>query len=180
MLNDAAPPGKEVKYARPERERRFLLRRPPDGIVAATRITDRYLPGTRLRLRRAESLSPDGETESVIFKLTQKVPAPEGTPGLITTIYLDAAEHAVLERLPAASLTKIRLSSPPLGVDVFEGALQGLVIGEVEFDDDEALQRFAPPPTVVAEITADHRLTGGRLASTTTAEIAEVLAEYGR
>jgi len=32
VLNDAAPPGKELKYARVDRERGFLLRTPPaDG-----------------------------------------------------------------------------------------------------------------------------------------------------
>jgi hypothetical protein len=46
------------KYARVERERRFLLAKPPaPSTVTATRvITDRYLVGTRLRLRRESDL----------------------------------------------------------------------------------------------------------------------------
>jgi hypothetical protein len=41
------------KYARVERERRFLLPAPPAAAVAVAprRIYDRYLTGTRLRLR---------------------------------------------------------------------------------------------------------------------------------
>ena len=60
------------KYARIERERRFLLAQfPVDATsVRVRRITDSYIDGTNLRLR--EQID-DGET--AIFKLTQKVPA---------------------------------------------------------------------------------------------------------
>ncbi|MET8397685.1 MULTISPECIES: hypothetical protein [Streptomyces] len=59
------------KYSRVERERRFLLASPPNpSMVTVTRvITDRYVNGTRLRLRRADFA--DGRCE---LKLTQKVP----------------------------------------------------------------------------------------------------------
>lgn len=50
--------------------------------------------------------------------------------------------------------------------------------GEAEFDDDESLESFVPPPTVEAEVTRDLRLTGGRLAVTTTSDIEADLAEY--
>jgi CYTH domain-containing protein len=98
---------------------------------------------------------------------------------LITTLYLDAAEYAVLEQLPAATVHKTRLSVPPLGIDVFEDALAGLVLAEAEFDDDESLESFIPPREAVAEVTQDQRLTGGNLAATTKAEIEAVLADYG-
>ena len=62
-------PIREGKYARIERERRFLLAGPPLPMAVAgrRRITDRYLPGTRLRLRRIDNL-PSGDRE---FKITQ-------------------------------------------------------------------------------------------------------------
>jgi hypothetical protein len=44
VFNDSAPPGKEMKYARLERERRFLLSAPPeDPVVRIVRIVDQYL-----------------------------------------------------------------------------------------------------------------------------------------
>jgi CYTH domain-containing protein len=181
VLNDSAPPGREAKYARPERERRFLLSAPPDGQVArAVRITDRYLTGTRLRLRRSVELAGDQDGAGhVVFKLTQKVPGPAGEPGLTTTLYLNAAEYGVLMQLPGVSLRKVRLSIPPLGVDVFEGALAGLVLAEAEFDDDVSLLAFTPPADAVAEVTRDQRLSGGSLAVTTAPELDAVLASYG-
>lgn len=151
-------PSPPSAYARPERERRFLVAGPPDDSRVTTRraITDRYVDGTRLRLRRTVDLD-DGTTR---LKLTQKLP---GHPwGVLTTIYLSPAEHAVLEALPAVVLTKERRSAPPLGYDVFDGPLTGLVLAEVEFAFDADAAAFAPPPDHV-EVTGDPRFTGGHL-----------------
>lgn len=117
--------------------------------------------------------------EGVVYKLTQKVPHPDGRSGLITTIYLTAEEYRVFARLPTTPLRKLRHSVPPLGVDLFEGELDGLVLAEVEFPSDDALADFTPPPIVVAEVTEDERFTGGHLITATRAEIAVALAEYG-
>jgi CYTH domain-containing protein len=166
------------KYARVERERRFLLAGPPaPASVTATRmITDRYLTGTRLRLRRVHR--PDGGRE---LKLTQKVPVARAgaVQGLITNTYLSSAEYDLLAALPAAVLSKTRLSVPPLGVDVFEGPLRGLVLAEAEFSTDEEAESFVPPAECVAEVTDDARFTGGRLVETSRAELLHRLREYG-
>jgi CYTH domain-containing protein len=114
-----------------------------------------------------------------VYKLTQKVPGPRAEPGLITTMYLNAAEYAALAQVPAASLRKTRLSVPPLGVDLFEGALAGLVLAEAEFVDYEAMARFVAPPFAVADVTADQRFTGGRLAVAARSDIASALADFG-
>jgi len=78
------PPLRDGKYSRIEREKRFLLVGPPSAAAGAARrrITDRYLPGSRLRLRCVEFLD-SGARE---FKFTQKVPAdqPGYIQGLIT------------------------------------------------------------------------------------------------
>jgi hypothetical protein len=42
------------------------------------------------------------------------VPGPDGGPGLITTMYIDAAEYAALSQLPAAILRK---AGPSGGTD---------------------------------------------------------------
>jgi CYTH domain-containing protein len=167
------------KYARLERERRFLMAAPPDpgAVVAVRRITDRYLPGTRLRLRRVERLD-DGTRE---FKLTQKVPvdAPGPVQGLITNTYLSPAEYGLLARLPALVLRKTRYSVPPLGVDVFETPLHGLVLAEAEFADDAEAAAFVVPSGVVAEVTDDRRFTGGELVRAGAEDLRAWLADYG-
>ena len=173
-----APEGKALKYARVERERRFLLARAPGGTcVRRAAITDLYVTGTRLRLRQAVETTAAGTTTS--RKFTQKIPAPDGGPGLITTAYVNEGEYAVLSALPGLRLTKTRYSVPPFGVDVFTGELAGLAVAEVEFEDADEQEQFRAPSDVTAEVTHDTRLSGGRLARTNRAELASLLAEFG-
>lgn len=154
------------KYALVERERRYLVRSLPAEAPSARRtLTDLYLDGTRLRLRRSEGLV-NGHPE-LVRKLTQKLPAPDATGGRrghLTTMYLDEAEYDQLADLPGRWLTKQRLSYPPLGVDVFTGPLAGLMVAEAEFTDDESMLAFLPPPWCGAEITDHPELTGAHLA----------------
>ena len=172
-------PIREGKYARVERERRFLLAGPPtaSAVTASRRITDRYLPGTRLRLRRVDYLD-SGACE---FKFTQKVPAgrPGFVQGLITNTYLSAAEYDLLGSLPAGVLSKTRLSVPPLSIDVFDPPLHGLVLADVEFSTDEAAQSFPLPPAAIAEVTDDARFTGGNLVRARRHDLIVWLAGYG-
>ncbi|MFE2218511.1 hypothetical protein ACFW93_42190 [Streptomyces canus] len=78
------------KYARIERERRFLLAEPParSAVTVSRVINDRYMTGTRLRLRRTDF--SDGRCE---LKLTQKVPISQrgAIQGLMTNTYLSSA-----------------------------------------------------------------------------------------
>jgi CYTH domain-containing protein len=172
-------PTRAGKYARVERERRFLLASPPSpsAVTGSRRITDRYLPDTRLRLRRVDYCD-SGACE---FKFTQKVPAglPGFVQGLITSIYLSTAEYDLLASLPAAALSKTRLSVPPLSVDVFDPPLHGLVMADVEFSTDKEAQLFRPPPTAVAEVTDDPRFTGGSLVRARRHDLLAWLGEYG-
>ncbi len=112
MEHRDAPAGKATKYAREERERRFLLLGVPDGpCIRRAEINDLYLAGTRLRLRRTVETTATATT--TVRKLTQKIPADDGGPGLITTFYLDEAEYQALATLPGAGLTKTRAQRAP-------------------------------------------------------------------
>lgn len=177
--NVQSEPIREGKYARIERERRFLLASlpPASAVTTRRRITDRYLPGTRLRLRRVD-YSNGAECE---FKFTQKVPAdrPGHVQGLITNTYLSATEYELLASIPAEVLSKTRFSLPPLSIDVFDPPLHGLVMADVEFTTDEAARSFPLPPVAIAEVTDDFRFTGGNLARTRRHDLLAWLAEYG-
>ena len=67
-INPSAPLGKSRKYAIAERERRFLLRGlPADRLIVRTvHIIDRYLLGTRLRLRQVVEVG--NEAPGVVFR----------------------------------------------------------------------------------------------------------------
>lgn len=172
-----APDGKADKYALVELERRFLLAASPVGVpIRRWLIEDRYLRGTRIRLRRMTDLD---EAAGATYKLTQKIPTGAGTPGLITTMYLSAAEYAALVTMPADTLRKIRSSFPPLGVDTFEGALHGLVLAEAEFENAADEARFRPSVPVVAEVTMDRRFAGGHLVTMGVDDVNALLVEFG-
>jgi CYTH domain-containing protein len=150
-----------VKYARPELERRFLLDGVPDGLVPKAHLVDRYLHGTRLRLRTMTT--PDG---TVVWKLGQKVRPDPDDPSTVwnTTIYLDEAESRLLVDLPGDVLVKDRFDWPGTGcaVNVFA---DGLVLAECERTDAESLAAVEPPPGTIREVTHDDRYSGGRLAA---------------
>ena len=173
-----APSGKAEKYARVERERRFLLAAPPPGTpTGRVLIEDRYLRDTRLRLRRMTEL--DTPSGSVTYKLTQKIPRADGGPGLITNLYLSAAEYATLSDIPADEIRKVRSSFPPLGIDVFEGPLIGLVLAEAEFETAAEEAAFQAPLDAILEVTTVARFTGGSLATISTKETLALLEAFG-
>ena len=165
----------EHKYRRIERERRFLLDQFPIYVnaVRVRRINDRYIDGTRLRLR--EQTEDGGPT---MFKLTQKSPA-RADGGLITTMYLTEEEFRVLAELPAKRLSKTRHSVPPFGVDVFEGKLEGLFLAEAEFDSAAEADALTLPSFILKEVSADTRFTGGQLACASRRDVQSWLFEYG-
>jgi CYTH domain-containing protein len=166
------------RYARIERERRFLLPGLPRGqpIVRIRQITDRYIAGTNLRLREQKD-----ECKPPVFKLTQKIPAPESAAqqGYITTMYLDRDTHERLSQLSAKILAKVRYSVPPLGIDVFEGVLEGLVLAEAEFDSAAEAEAFAIPDFIVHEVSSDDRFTGGVLVHASRRDLETWLSDYG-
>src|SRR5258705_7972383 len=86
----------ESKYARLERERRYLLQDLPEGLTRADyhlQITDNYISGTRLRLRKVR----DPRNNKWTVKFTQKfAPNPSDlSRTLITNTYLHAQEAEV-------------------------------------------------------------------------------------
>ncbi len=166
------------KYARIERERRFLLEQFPGSanVERIRRITDRYIDGTSLRLREQRE---DGGPAT--FKLTQKIPARSGGAqrGLITSMYVTKDEFCVLAQLSAKTLSKTRYSVPPFGIDVFEGALQGLLLAEAEFDSEAAADALTLPSFVLREVSSDIRFTGGQLVRASRQDVQTWLLEYG-
>jgi CYTH domain-containing protein len=165
------------KYARVERERRFLLDRFPSADVVRIRhITDRYIDGTRLRLREQ---TDDGGP--AIFKLTQKVPGRlnGAKQALITSIHLTESEFCLLAQIPGKMLSKVRYSVPPFGIDVFEGSLQGLRLAEAEFNSAAEVDALTVPDFILHEVTDDERFTGGQLVCASRASLKNWLAEYG-
>ena len=156
------------KYARLERERRFLLEDLPAGLTRASphvQIWDNYITGTRLRLRQVRV----PQTKEYTWKLTQKfAPAPDDfSRTVITNIYLSRYEYEVLSVFAGNEIRKNRypfaFEGRAFGIDVFLGPLWGLVLAETEFETDEELEGSLAPPFALTEVTSDELFTGARL-----------------
>jgi len=171
----------DSKYARLERERRYLLQDLPEGMTRADhhlQITDNYLTGTRLRIRKVR----DPRTNKWVIKFTQKfAPDPRDySRTLITNTYLNALEAETLSVFAANEIRKNRyyydFEGRRFSIDMFIGDLFGLFLAEVEFETDGDLDNFPLPPFALAEVTNNELFTGGRLCELTFAEVRNEIA----
>lgn len=87
--------------------------------------------------------------------------------GPIATLYLAEAEQPTFAGLPGARLVKRRYALDGASVDLFEGALDGLALAEIEGQSRDAALALAPPAWAGREVTEDPFLTGWSLARTT-------------
>jgi CYTH domain-containing protein len=168
----------ESKYARIERERRYLLQDLPEGLTRASphlQITDNYISGTRLRIRKVR----DPQTNKWTVKFTQKFArdTQDYARTEITNIYLNALEAETLGMFDANEIRKNRypfdFEGRRFSVDMFLGDLFGLVLAEVSFDNDDDLGSYPKPPFAIAEVTNNELFTGGKLCGLTFADIRE-------
>ena len=158
----------ESKYAKVERERRYLLRDLPEGVNRADphlQITDNYITGTRLRLRKVR----DPKTNKWIVKFTQKFAPDEHdlSRTIITNTYLNATEAETLALFSSNEIRKNRylfeFGGRRFSIDLFLGDLLGLMLAETSFEDDAEMAEFPLPPFAIADVTNNPTFSGGRL-----------------
>lgn len=180
--NTIVPAGS--KYSCLERERRYLLQDLPEGLNRASphvQITDNYLTGTRLRIRKVR----EPQTNKWTVKFTQKfAPNPEDhSRTIITNIYLNALEAETLSMFADNEIRKNRypfeFEGRKFSVDMFLGDLFGLVLAEVGFDTDEEMEKFVQPPFAIADVSNNELFTGGKLCELTFSEIREEIRRSG-
>jgi CYTH domain-containing protein len=164
-----------------ELERTFLAKSLPPGLGRCQKkeIVDVYFPKgvvhPVLRLRKS-----GGNCE-----LTKKSPVVEGDAShqLEQTIKLSGAEFLALSRLAGKEVRKVRHYYPYEGItaeiDVFGGALKGLVLVDFEFRSEAEKKAFRMPSFCLAEVTQETFLAGGMLCGKKYADIAAKLAEFG-
>lgn len=152
-----------------EIERKFLLR----GIPPTMRYAHR-------EAIRQGYLALDGDTE-VRIRITPKgatltIKAGRGGVRVEEEIDLQSRQAEALWELTEGrrvTKTRRRVRLPQaagrpeliLEVDEYSGALDGLIVAEVEFPDEETSSGFEPPAWFVRELTDDWRYANRSLAS---------------
>ena len=178
----------ELRYERTECERRFLVgpgtawqsfRRPYCKLLS-----DRYLKGSRLRLR----VMVDMPEQRIVYKLNKKAASDSPYCRTMSRILLAEHEYGLMASLPADILTKTRHYVDYNGrtgiasVDVFEGHLAGLVLCEIEAGNLLDLMAMPVPSFVIRDVTEDPFFDGSNLCRTKTAELhsrLELLRAHG-
>ena len=147
-----------------EIERKFLVRELPRDLASyrSNEISQGYLvsldDGLQVRLRKS------GDRYSLTFK--------RGTGNVREEreIELTAEQFEVLWPATAGKrLVKTRYDIP-LGdriveIDLYHDQHEGLVVAEVEFDDEDAAKNFQPPDWLGDDVTGDPRYSNQLLAS---------------
>ena len=142
-----------------ERERKFLVEHPPAGLDAGVELRQGYvaLDGhVAVRVRQA------GDE----FTLTVKAGA--GPSRTEVEVPLDAGQFAALwaeteGRRVAKTRHRLDHDGVVVELDVFHGALDGLVLAEAEFASDASMDAFTPPPWCAREVTDDPAYTNAAL-----------------
>jgi CYTH domain-containing protein len=145
-----------------EIERKFLVRRPPDGLPAGEPIEQGYLAvapdGVEVRIRRRAG------------RCTLTVKSGPAHVRVEEELEIDDRRFEALWALTEGRrIAKVR-HLVPLGdgvtaeLDVYAEALEGLLVAEVEFASTEASAAFAPPAWLGVEVTGDARYANQSLA----------------
>jgi adenylate cyclase len=145
-----------------EIERKFLVAELPPGLdeAPATRIEQGYVAvdddGTEVRIRRR------GEETVLTIK------SGSGRARTEEEFAIDAARFARLWPLTEGRrIEKTRHvigTAPAIELDLYDGALEGLRVAEVEFPDDAAADAFLAPAWFGPEVTDDARYKNRALA----------------
>jgi adenylate cyclase len=148
-----------------EIERKFLVDAPPDGLDRhpASAIDQGYLAiepgGVEVRVRRRDA------------KAVLTVKAGTGRTRAEEEIAIDADAFERLWPLTEGRrVEKVRHLIPAgdgltIELDVYGGALAGLVVAEIEFDSEDAADAFSASDWLGREVTDDQRYKNQRLAS---------------
>jgi CYTH domain-containing protein len=152
-----------------EIERKFLVQSVPADLTSHPHsdINQGYLAlepeRAHVRVRRQRDEGADGDRHQITVKKH------EGTVRDEVNVAISAADFEQLWPLTAGRrLHKTRYRIPHgdrvIEVDVFHGANEGLVLGEVEFETEEQCDAFTPPTWFGPEVTHDPAYRNSRLA----------------
>jgi CYTH domain-containing protein len=147
-----------------EIERKFLVRKLPEELAKFphTEISQGYLAiargGVQVRLRK------NGATHSLTYKRGIGNVREEREVEL-TPAQFDALWPATESKRLVKTRYDIPLGNRVVEIDVYGGRHNGLVVAEVEFEDEESAKNFQPPAWLGEDVTGDPRYSNQLLAS---------------
>lgn len=147
-----------------EIERKFLVRKLPADLTSypSNEIAQGYLvsldDGLQVRLRKS------GERYSLTFKRGAGHVREEREVEL-TRMQFEALWPATEGKRLVKTRYEIPFGNRLVEIDAYHERHQGLVVAEVEFDEEEAAKNFLPPDWLGDDVTGDPRYSNQLLAS---------------
>ena len=164
-----------------EIELTYLAKNLPGGLVKfpSKEMLDIYLPSTSahpgLRIRKRGD----------VVEITKKRPVVSGDASHQTehTITLTEDEYRELSAVQGKRVAKTRYYYKEGGtdfeIDIFRGALEGLVLVDVEFSSLEKKNSFPMPSFCLADVTQESFIAGGMICGKSYADIENDLSRFG-
>jgi len=163
-----------------ERERTYLIKKVPSslGECLSKEMYDLYIPANERHPHTRIRQNGDA------FEFTKKRPIDnDASKQIESTVYLTADEFESLKSSDAKPVSKKRYFYSEHGhsyeIDVFAGELEGLILVDVEFEDDESQENFMMPDWCLVEVTHEEFIAGGMLSGKTYADISAQLDSFG-
>ena len=181
-MNQPKDERQEAGQPEVEIELTFLARRMPDisSAVKVTEVTDHYFPLDPSQHPRLRIRSKNG-----VCDITRKVPTTDGDASVHTEETLPISEREFRDLVGATqrSVKKTRyhltIDGYEAEVDVFSGALGGLVLIDFEFSSLDERDRFIIPDICLADVTQEEFIAGGLLAGKGYEDISAHLERFG-
>ena len=164
-----------------ELERTFLAKYLPEDLEnhSSKEMQDSYIPKESrhpiLRIRK------NGDK----FTITRKYPKDGKDISVMIeeTINLSEEEYKSMQQIDGKEHQKIRYQYPTKDakvceIDVYQGALKGLVLVDFEFDTIEEKDNFSPPDFCLVEVTQEEFIAGGYLCGKSYEDIEQGLQKY--
>lgn len=163
-----------------ELERTYLLKTIPKDLTKSNfkEIIDIYIPKNSnhpvLRIRK------NGNK----YEMTKKQPVhgKDSSKQEEQTIILSSEEFESLNNIDGKKVHKIRYNyeynNKVLEVDVFQEELQGLILVDVEFENEEDMASFEMPDFCLIEVTQEKTFAGGMICGKSYIDIEKKLNEY--
>lgn len=159
-----------------EIERKFLLNKLPDNLETYERIDlEQAYISTEPVIRVRKKVSAKSEKYILTVKSTGLMSRQE--------FELDMEEKAynnLIHKADGNIISKSRYLIPleeglTLELDIFHGIFDGLVMGEIEFTDEETAKKYTPPEFISEEVTFDTRFHNSTMSSMSKEDISNLM-----
>lgn len=159
-----------------EIERKFLLNKLPDNLETYEKIDlEQAYISTEPVIRVRKKVSAKSEKYILTVKSTGLMSRQE--------FELDMEEKAynnLIHKADGNIISKSRYLIPlekglTLELDIFHGIFDGLVMGEIEFPDEETAKKYTPPEFISEEVTFDTRFHNSTMSSMSKEDISNLM-----